>query len=420
VDEMQLHVPQDIVTAYEVQEIMGVNKMIVSAQSNKPIMGIVQDGLLGVLLMTRDTTTLTKQQFMDCVFSAGDKYCDLLPDLFLRMGKVDNYYTGKALFSLVLPRDFNYSTLDNSVVIKNGILIKGIIDKNTVGRGYYAIHHRLYKEYSPEVSADFLSELQFIVNRFILIKGFSVGLSDFIISDENKQTIKETIQKGYIEVKKIEASNDSESLKEFKINGVLNVRGQSVAINGMCKDNRLKVMVDSGSKGNKMNIVQIAGNLGQNNVEGKRIQAEIDCNSRTLFTFERGDTHPVTKGYIENCFMSGLTVSEMFFHTKAGREGVINTACKTRDAGYTARKMVKRMDDLIAHTDFTIRNCTGNIVQFAYGNDNLDPTLMVNNSFVDVQALVSQLNCEEPQQLTQAENCKIMKKVAKRSDLVTN
>ena len=94
--------------------------------------------------------------------------------------------------------------------------------------------------------------------------------------------------------------------------------------------------------------------------------------------------------------MDGLSPPEMFFHTKAGREGVINTAVKTKESGYTERKLVKRMEDLVVERDYTVRNSVGNIVQFAYGGDNLDPTWIVTpdrqSTFVDVDALVSRLN----------------------------
>lgn len=405
-DEMQLHVPQNHGAAIEVQSLMGVNKMIVSSQSNRPIMGVIQDSLLGSYILTYPNVNIPRHQFMDCVYSAGDKYVKLLPNLFKRASEFykDNLYNGRVLFSILLPPDYHHKSVNNAskeepeVIIKNGILIKGIIDKKLIGRSHGSIVHRLYKEYGAERSADFLSHIQFLVNRWLTYNGFSVGMRDFIISDENEKAVEMAIQKAYIEVETIQQSDDPENIKEFKINNTLNNRGQSLAINGLCKDNRLEVMINSGSKGNKMNIIQITGHLGQNNVEGKRIKEELDDRSRTLPCFKKDDKHPLTRGFIENSFIKGLNPYEFFFHAKSGREGCISTSVKTRDSGYAERKLVKRMEDLIIKPDYTIRNSVHNIIDFQYG-DSLEPTLIYNNkdgpSFIDIDNIVNRLNTDD-------------------------
>lgn len=403
--EMQMHVPQDYASVVETEMLMGVTKMIVASQSNRPIMGVIQDALVGCYLMSYPNVNVPRHQFMDCVFSAGEKYVSALPNLFSRASKYySNLFNGRVLFSVLLPADFHYSVNNGIskeepiVNIKDGILLSGIIDKKVIGKTHGSIIHRLYKEYSPEHAAEFLSSVQFLANRWIGYRGFSIGISDFKISEENHTGVQTAIQKAYIEVQTIEESTDSEMLKEFKINNALNNRGQSLAINGLCANNQLEVMINSGSKGSRMNIIQITGHLGQNNVEGRRIMPEIDNGERTLPCFRRGDKHPKTKGFIENSFMDGLTPSSFFQHAKAGREGCINTAVKTKESGYAERKLVKRMEDMTVAQDGTVRNSVNNIVDFSYG-EAMDPTWMYNNngpSFIDIDNLVSALNSEEP------------------------
>jgi len=400
-DEMQMHVPQDYGSVVEVDMLMGVNKMIVSSQSNKPIMGIIQDALISCYLMTHPNIPVKRHHFMDCVFSAGENYVNDLSDLTKRAKKYySDIYNGRVLFSILLPADFQYNNKNNAckeepeVIIENGILIKGTVDSKIIGSAHSSIVHRLYKEYSPERASEFLSALQFMANRWISFRGFSVGISDFKISHENKSGVQMAIQKAFLEVETIEESNESKLLKEFKINNALNNRGQSLAINGLCKNNRLEVMVNCGSKGNRMNIIQIAGHLGQNNVDGRRIQPELDDRTRTLPCFKRGDTHPRTRGFIEQSFMDGLTPSSFFQHSKAGREGCINTAVKTRESGYAERKLVKRMEDMIVAQDQSVRNSVNNIVEFSYG-ESMDPTWMYNSdgpSFVNIDNIVNKLN----------------------------
>lgn len=404
---MQAHIPQDYGTVAEIQELMGVNKMIIAPQASRPIMGVIQDCLLGAYLMTHKDTIIPKHQFMDCIFSAGEEYVVNYSSFLERVKKhipnCKNIYTGRILFSILLPSDFQYSVKNDAckeepmVIIKDGILISGIVDKTIIGRTQLSIISKLYKEYDCDRAADFLSSVQFLINRWLSYRGFSVGMKDFIISQENERGVKTAIEKAYLEVDNIIASNDTPDIKEFNINSALNNRGQSLAINGLCPNNRLETMIRSGSKGNQMNIIQITGHLGQNNVEGARIVKELDDRTRTLPCFERGDEHPRTRGFIESCFLRGLSPSEFWFHAKAGREGMIHTAVKTRDSGYTQRKLVKRMDDLIVCRDYTIRNSVNNVVSFSYG-DSLDPTMIVNGkntpNYVDIDRAVEFLNAQ--------------------------
>lgn len=65
---------------------------------------------------------------------------------------------------------------------------------------------------------------------------------------------------------------------------------------------------------------------------------------------------PSSKGFVENSFYTGLLPTEFFFHTMAGREGLIDTAVKTADTGYMQRRLMKVMEDLVVEYDYTVRN----------------------------------------------------------------
>jgi DNA-directed RNA polymerase III subunit RPC1 len=74
-------------------------------------------------------------------------------------------------------------------------------------------------------------------------------------------------------------------------------------------------------------------------VGGKR--APNGFKDRTLPHFPRGDRTPAGKGFVANSFYSGLTPTEFFFHTMAGREGLVDTAVKTAETGYMSRRLMK-------------------------------------------------------------------------------
>ena len=103
-------------------------------------------------------------------------------------------------------------------------------------------------------------------------------------------------------------------------------------------------MVSSGSKGSDLNIVQMIGCLGQQNVSGKRIPYGFD--NRTLPHFTKFDDSPNARGFVENSFISGLTPEELFFHAMGGRTGLIDTAVKTSQTGYIQRRLIKGLEDI--------------------------------------------------------------------------
>ena len=83
---------------------------------------------------------------------------------------------------------------------------------------------------------------------------------------------------------------------------------------------------------------------------------------------------PAAKGFVKNSFYSGLTPSEFLFHAVTGREGLVDTAVKTAETGYMSRRLIKSLEDLSCQYDMTVRDAAGNLVQFKFGDDGLDPT----------------------------------------------
>jgi DNA-directed RNA polymerase III subunit RPC1 len=83
---------------------------------------------------------------------------------------------------------------------------------------------------------------------------------------------------------------------------------------------------------------------------------------------------PPSKGFVRNSFYSGLTPSEFLFHAVSGREGLVDTAVKTAETGYMSRRLIKSLEDLSCQYDMTVRDAAGNLVQFKFGDDGLDPT----------------------------------------------
>ena len=143
----------------------------------------------------------------------------------------------------------------------------------------------------------------------------------------------------------------------------------NLALDDLQSWNRLKAMVYAGSKGSNLNISQIMACVGQQNVEGKRIP--FGFHKRSLPHFSKDDYGPESKGFVENCYLNGLSPHEFYFHAMGGREGVIDTAVKTAETGYIQRRLIKALEDVMVKYDGTVRTSKEQVIQFLYGEDGM-------------------------------------------------
>mmetsp|Transcript_29490 Transcript_29490/g.39227 ORF Transcript_29490/g.39227 Transcript_29490/m.39227 type:complete len:562 (+) Transcript_29490:326-2011(+) len=373
-DEMNMHVPQSLETKAEIKEIMAVPRQIVAPQGNKPCMGIVQDSLLGIYRLTKRDTFLDKALVMNILMFIDYDLEKGLPQPAVLKPKP--LWTGKQILSLVIPETINlqkddeYSNLskdDKMVVIQNGEVLCGIIAKGIVGAAAGGLIHVTWKDLGPQACSDLLSNIQFVVNNWLVHTGFTVGVQDIIAKPEIVQQVRQKIDMYKKKVRKVINMTQYGRLKsqpgkstmesfEHQVNKRLNeardVSG-GIALKNLDKDNRLVNMVKSGSKGNTNNISQIMACCGQQNVEGKRIA--FGFNKRSLPHFTKDDYSAESKGFVANSYLTGLTPSEFYFHAMGGREGLIDTAVKTADTGYISRRLMKALEDVMVKYDGTVR-----------------------------------------------------------------
>lgn len=429
-DEMNLHIPQSIGAMVESRVLMRAATHIVGGQSNGPSDGIVQDGLDGSYILTNtwkgvDTDTMvTASIFYDCIEKAGlsSKLKSLLSRAYeyypeyigpqYEKGVADSI-PGKMVASILFPPALCYTrtTETNSifpkVVIKNGILLpdSGPLCKKTIGAKSNSIVHTLWKEYSPEMACEFLSNTQRLIDYWLPTHGFSMSMSDCVATSK-KQVAKELV-KMQSKVGAIlgRCGGVPGEREETEINGILNSSmnvGLKLANTSMHKGERnaLNVMRTAGAKGSVVNLSQITSHVGQQSIGGERIPRTISGGTRCLPHFRENDNSPEARGFIDRSYLTGLKPAHAFFHAAAGREGVISTAMKTAETGYEHKKMGRKTDDLTVRCDLTVRDANGRIVQFMYGDDGLDPKKIVSVSgldhpfFINIYSLSNRLNIE--------------------------
>lgn len=394
-DEMNMHVPQSLTTRAEISEICAVPRQIVSPQSNKPVMGIVQDTLCGIRKFTKRDTFIGRDQVMNLLMWIP-RWDGKIP--MPAVLKPVPLWTGKQILSLILPRinligfhsthpdneKGDISVGDTKVIIEDGQLLTGILCKKTVGSSAGGLIHVIFMEHGPQVCRDFFNDCQTVVNYWLLQHGFSVGIGDTVADNQTMEKINDTIASAKEGVRKIIIQARENRLNclpgltlresfEAEVNKVLNrardTSGTS-AQRSLKEQNNVKQMVVAGSKGSFINISQMTACVGQQNVEGKRIP--FGFRYRTLPHFTKDDYGPESRGFVENSYLRGLTPQEFFFHAMGGREGLIDTAVKTAETGYIQRRLVKAMEDVMVRYDGTVRNAGGDILQFCYGEDGMD------------------------------------------------
>ncbi|XP_070810562.1 DNA-directed RNA polymerase II subunit RPB1 isoform X3 [Pituophis catenifer annectens] len=398
-DEMNLHLPQSLETRAEIQELAMVPRMIVTPQSNRPVMGIVQDTLTAVRKFTKRDVFLERGEVMNLLMFLSTWDGKVPQPAILKPRPL---WTGKQIFSLIIPGHINcvrthsthpddedsgpykhISPGDTKVIVENGELIMGILCKKSLGTSAGSLVHISYLEMGHDVTRLFYSNIQTVINNWLLIEGHTIGIGDSIADAKTYQDIQNTIKKAKQDViEVIEKAHNNEleptpgnTLRqtfENQVNRILNDardKTGSSAQKSLSEYNNFKSMVVSGAKGSKINISQVIAVVGQQNVEGKRIP--FGFKHRTLPHFIKDDYGPESRGFVENSYLAGLTPTEFFFHAMGGREGLIDTAVKTAETGYIQRRLIKSMESVMVKYDATVRNSINQVVQLRYGEDGL-------------------------------------------------
>ncbi len=404
-DEMNLHVPQSLPARTEAELMMLSPRVIVSGQSNRPVMGIVQDSLLAVQKMTKREVFLERDLVFNILMWIVNWDGRVPPPAIL---KPKELWTGKQILSLILPKinlkgkanngpkggeSNTFNAYDHLVTIIDGELVEGTIDKKTIGSGMDGIIHTSWLDVGHEETARFMNQVQQVTNYWVLQSSFSIGVTDTVADVDTMKQIESTINNAKLQVLDLVRRGQQgnleiqpgrtmvESFEQF-VNKVLNTArdasGKS-AQGSLDETNSVKAMVTAGSKGSFINISQIIACVGQQNVEGKRIP--YGFKRRTLPHFTKDDLGPESRGFVENSYLRGLSPQEFFFHAMGGREGLIDTACKTAETGYIQRRLVKAMETVMARYDGTLRTSGGNIVQFLYGEDGMDAVWIERQQF---------------------------------------
>ncbi|MEM4282478.1 MAG: DNA-directed RNA polymerase subunit A' [Candidatus Woesearchaeota archaeon] len=379
-DEMNLHVPQTEESRAEAELLMQVQTQVISPRYGLSIIGCIQDAITGNYLLTSSKEPFSIEEAASLLISVGMTDFSRLPN--------KKSVTGKEIFSVLLPKDLDFvgkSKKGENVVIKNGWLVEGTIDVATIGgEGEGILLRTLHQKYGAKNAIEILHKIFMLGNEYLMRRGFTTGIADTDLTEVGKEAIMTLLSEAELDVQKLiqiyaegklEAfpGRTLEETLELKILELLNrVRNKCglVVSEITPSDNATKIMADSGARGSLLNLTMMAACVGQQALRGKRIS--YGYKGRTLSTFKRGDLGPDARGFIRSSYKSGLNPKEFFFGAITGRDSLMDTALRTPKSGYLYRRLANALQDIKVEYDGTVRDATGRIIQFEYGEDGLD------------------------------------------------
>jgi DNA-directed RNA polymerase II subunit RPB1 len=392
-DEMNAHIPQSSEAIQELKDIAAVPYQMISPRHQKPVIKVVQDALLGSYRITKQGDTFTRREYMNLMMW-NKRFDGKLPEPEITNG-VARWSGQQVLSMLISPMNTDLKNKsydddpndDNMVRIRDGMIQKGgIVDDDVLNKTGVGVVHTTYNDFGAFAAVNLLDSVQSTIEAYLVMTGFSIGLSDLVADDKTLTTMNEIVQARKKEIDEIvlqvhmdlfdnNTGKSNQDEFESQVFGKLNKAIEELGKLGqqaLARENRLISMLKAGSKGSTINVSQMVACVGQQNIEGRRIP--YGFTDRTLPHYKKFDDGAEARGFVENSFVKGLTPQEFFFHAMSGREGLIDTAVKTAETGYIQRQMVKAMEDLVTQHDGTVRDARNNIMQFHYGEDGLSCT----------------------------------------------
>ncbi|WEL19227.1 DNA-directed RNA polymerase subunit A' [Candidatus Nanohalococcus occultus] len=378
-DEMNLHVPQTEEARAEAEELLKVQEHVKMPKTGGPIVGMLQDFVSGLYLLTRGDVELSREEAFNLLAEAGEH------DKSLPEGET---ITGEQLVSMFIPEDVSLTINEgesNEVVIEDGQLVKGRLDDDALSDYGGEIIQQLKIEYGSETVTEFLNRVSRIGAVYLSRRGFSIGLEDLEVPDEATEEINDLIEDAVANAEaEIEDFNNGEmeqitgktmeETREIKITKALNeVFGEigEIISDNVDEDSSAYIMADSGARGSMQNVTTMAGLLGQNSVRDQRI--ERGYKGRTTSHFKRGELSPKAHGFVSSSILEGLDAQELFFHQMSQRKALMDKSLRTKTSGYMYRRVSNSLQDLKVEYDQTVRNAEGEIIQFRAGEDGIDP-----------------------------------------------
>jgi DNA-directed RNA polymerase subunit beta' len=331
-DQMAVHVPLSVEAQTEARVLMMSTNNILSPAHGEPIIMATQDIVLGIYYMTRDRLNAKgegkvfgSKEEVSLAWEAGAVHLQARIRVRIR-GELIETTVGRVILSDILPEEVSFSIINKTMRKKD---LARLIDES----------YRIAGAKKTVILADHLKDMGY---RFATLAGISVGINHMVVPVQ-KEEILEKAQKEVLEVQHqyseglitdgeqynkvvdiwTRATDEvaKEMMEGISIEYHRGVDGKAVSAPSF---NPIFIMADSGARGSKDQIRQLAGMRGlMAKPSGEIIETPIQAN-----------------------FREGLSVLEYFVSTHGARKGLADTALKTANSGYLTRRLVDVAQDV--------------------------------------------------------------------------
>lgn len=326
-DQMAVHVPLSYEAQMEARLLMLSSHNILSPANGRPLAIPSQDMVLGCYYLTKEKKGVSGEGKIfsspqEVVIAYDDKKVDLHAIIKVRVnGELVETTVGRVLFNQVVPREV------------------GFVNQTMSKKTLESLISNVLKKIGNVPAVKFLDNLKALGFRYSTLAGSSIGLDDVVIPESKE----EIVRRAYEEVRQLEHQYQMGIITDGeRYNKVIDIWTRvteqvSTDLFKVLKDhkagfNSLYMMSDSGARGSREQIRQLAGMRG------------LMAKPQKTLTGQTGEIieNPITANFFE-----GLTVQEYFISTHGARKGLADTALKTADAGYLTRRLVDVAQDVM-------------------------------------------------------------------------
>lgn len=386
-DEMNLHILQTQESQAEARLMMKVEDQMISPRHGHAIIKPQEDHVSASYFFTRDDAVFTKEEAANLLYIAG----------ITELPKPDNGkdYSGKLLFSMLLPEDFSIkikSKLGEEIVITKGKLKKGAVESRALEG---ELLERMFVNYGSEYTRNFVDKVTQMCLEALTWHGFSVSMNSYTLSGKAEKKVQDIDDKVKREIEnlilqyrngKLERSPGL-TLRETLESNIMMATSQARNDAGKVVEqdfgltNPSIIMAKIGARGSLLNAIQMGALVGQQAIRSKR--PSRGYYKRTLPFYLQGQLTARERGFVFSSFRSGLHPDEFFLASMGGRESLVNTAIRTARSGYMQRRLIHALQDLVVEEEGEVRNGRDAVIQFAYGGDCKDPMLAASSEYVE-------------------------------------
>ena len=380
-DEMNLHVPQSLEAQAEAKYLLEVRKQVFSPRDGRAIITAEQDAIIGLYLLTKDDAYFTKSEATHLLSLVG------ISELPREAKK--GLYSGKDIFSMLLPKGLEYEEKRGSTTFKisNGILKEGSITKATIGDGN-KLFVAIANQFGEDVLSEFITKSARIGYAVTTMSGVTLGIKEYLPAKELEEGKQKILSKMHENVNKLIEEYKAGKLEpmpgltprktvEQLIMAELNMARSSedeLISKTLPESNFAMQLARSGARGSTLNIAWISMFMGQQApIAGGRIYRGY-ATRRVLPCIMPMDIGIEAHGFVEGNFLNTMSPIELFMHANGARATIIHKGLLTARSGYLYRRLSNALQDYYVYDDLSVRDANNNLLETLYGADGIDPT----------------------------------------------